>query len=82
MTNRGIQMSFVDIDDQLIGFIAWPKCIQMNIRGPDIGTAEMNIFRCVAMPKLYIQSSPDFLPPFITPPAHIANKSLRPDFPP
>ena len=35
--------------DQLIGFIAWPMCVQMNIRGPDIhvGTAKMNIFRCV-----------------------------------
>ena len=30
----------------------------------------------------HVQSSPDFLPPFITPPSHIANKSLRPDFPP
>ena len=55
MTNSGIQMSFVDRDDQLIGFIAWPRCIQMNIRGPDIGTAEINIFRCVVMRKLYMK---------------------------
>ena len=47
MTNHGIQMSFVGIDDQLIGFIAWPRRVQMNIHEPDIGTAEMNIFRCV-----------------------------------